>query len=144
MTETSSAVIAVPLNFEAPVHHQSGALSIGVPLPSVEARIVDPQTGDSVPNGEQGELELRGPQTIPGYWKNPEATASTLPGGRLRTGDGAIMDRAGWVYLVDRLKDQINTAGYKVWPREVEDAPTNTRRCARPLSSEYPTTTEAR
>jgi long-chain acyl-CoA synthetase len=122
MTETSSAVIAVPLGVEAPIHGPSGTLSIGVPLPLLDARIVTPRTGELVPYGEQGELELTGPQIIPGYWHNPEATASTLPSGHLRTGDGAIMDEAGWVYLVDRLKDQINTSGYKVWPREVEDA----------------------
>ena len=120
MTETSSAVIGVPLGVEAPVHGPTGTLSIGVPLPNLTARVVDPE-GTPVPYGEQGELELSGPQVIPGYWNNAEATAGTMPGGRLRTGDGAIMDDHGWVYLVDRLKDQINTSGYKVWPREVED-----------------------
>ncbi len=58
---------------------------------------------------------------VPGYWRNPDATAATMPEGRLRTGDGAIIDEQGWIYLVDRLKDQINSSGYKVWPREVED-----------------------
>ena len=58
---------------------------------------------------------------IPGYWHNEEATERTLPGGRLHTGDVAVIDDEGWVYLVDRIKDQINTSGYKVWPREVED-----------------------
>ena len=121
MTETSSAVIAVPLGVHAPVHKASGTLSIGLTLPGVTARIVD-AAGQALPPGEQGELELSGPQVIPGYWRNPEATAATMPGGRLRTGDVAIIDDAGWVYLVDRLKDQINVSGYKVWPREVEDA----------------------
>ena len=121
MTETTSAVIAVPLGIEAPVHEASGTLSIGVPLPNLTARVVD-QQGRPVPYGDQGELELSGPQVVPGYWDKPEDTASTMPEGRLRTGDGAIMDDRGWVYLVDRLKDQINTSGYKVWPREVEDA----------------------
>ena len=73
------------------------------------------------PYGEQGELELSGPAVVPGYWNNPEETERTMPGGRLRTGDGAIMDEDGYVFLVDRLKDQINVSGYKVWPREVED-----------------------
>lgn len=109
-----------PLGVEAPVHGPTGTLSIGVPLPNLTARVVDPEA-TPVPYGEQGELELSGPQVIPGYWNNAEATAGTMPGGRLRTGDGAIMDDHGWVYLVDRLKDQINTSGYKVWPREVED-----------------------
>ena len=121
MTETSSAVVAVPPGVDAPVHEASGTLSIGVPLPGVRARVVDPE-GNPLPAGEQGELELSGPAVVPGYWHNDEATAATMPGGRLRTGDVAILDEQGWVYLVDRLKDQINTSGYKVWPREVEDA----------------------
>ncbi len=121
MTETSSAIIAVPLGAEAPVHEPSGTLSIGVPLPDMEARVLD-EHGKPLPPGEQGELELTGPQLMNGYWRKPEITAETMPGGRLRTGDVAIIDEAGWVYLVDRLKDQINVSGYKVWPREVEDA----------------------
>ncbi|WP_432253695.1 class I adenylate-forming enzyme family protein [Streptomyces sp. HNM1019] len=120
MTETTSAVIAVPPGRRAPVHQPSGTLSIGVPLPNITARVVDVQ-GRPVASGEQGELELSGPQVVPGYWGNPEATEHTMPRGRLRTGDGAIIDEQGWVYLVDRLKDQINVSGYKVWPREVED-----------------------
>lgn len=121
MTETSSAVIAVPPGVRAPVHQPSGTLSIGVPLPNLNARVVD-AGGTPLPPGEQGELELSGPAVVPGYWNKPEATSATMPGGRLRTGDGAIIDEQGWVYLVDRLKDQINVSGYKVWPREVEDA----------------------
>ena len=120
MTETTSAVIAVPPGVRAPVHKESGTLSIGIPLPNMAARVVDPN-GNPVPFGVQGELELTGQQVIPGYWNQPEATEQTLPRGRLRTGDGAIIDERGWVYLVDRLKDQINSSGYKVWPREVED-----------------------
>ncbi|MFF8475118.1 class I adenylate-forming enzyme family protein [Streptomyces sp. NPDC015414] len=121
MTETTSAVIAVPPGDRAPVHLPSGTLSIGKPLPRLTARVVDLH-GDPVPSGEQGELELSGPQVVPGYWDKPEATRRTMPEGRLRTGDVAVIDEQGWVYLVDRLKDQINVSGYKVWPREVEDA----------------------
>jgi len=120
MTETTSGVVAVPRGHAAPVHGPSGTLSVGVPLPGIEARVLDPE-GNPLPPGEQGELELSGPQIVPGYWRKPEATAATMPEGRCRTGDGAIIDEDGWVYLVDRLKDQINTSGYKVWPREVED-----------------------
>ena len=121
MTETTSGVIAVPPGLRAPVDEASGTLSIGVPLPGIDASVVDP--GDQpLPAGEQGELVLSGPQIVSGYWRNEQATASTMPGGRLHTGDVAVMDEAGWVYLVDRLKDQINASGYKVWPREVEDA----------------------
>jgi long-chain acyl-CoA synthetase len=121
MTETTSAVIAVPLGSRAPVHAASGTLSAGLPFPGVQVRVLDPG-GNPLPAGEQGELEVTGPSVVPGYWQNPEATATTMPGGRLRTGDGAVVDEQGWVYLVDRLKDQINVSGYKVWPREVEDA----------------------
>lgn len=121
MTETTSAVIAVPPGRRAPIHLPSGTLSIGLPLPHLTARVVDLH-GRPVPSGEQGELELSGPQVVPGYWRKAEATAQTMPEGRLRTGDVAIIDEQGWVYLVDRLKDQINVSGYKVWPREVEDA----------------------
>ena len=121
MTETSSGVVAVPPGVRAPVDAESGSLAIGIPLPLVEARIVD-ERGDQVPTGTPGELELAGPQIISGYLGRPEDTAKTFPGGRLRTGDVAIMDAAGWIHLVDRLKDQINVSGYKVWPREVESA----------------------
>ncbi|QKW09867.1 AMP-binding protein [Streptomyces sp. NA04227] len=121
MTETTSAVIAVPLGGRAPVHPPSGTLSIGLPLPHLTARVVD-SSGRPVPDGEEGELELSGPQVVPGYWGKPEATRRTMPQGRLRTGDVAVIDERGWVFLVDRLKDQINVSGYKVWPREVEDA----------------------
>ncbi|MGA9872405.1 MAG: AMP-binding protein [Rhodococcus sp. (in: high G+C Gram-positive bacteria)] len=121
MTETSSGVIAVPPGSRAPVDAASGALSIGKALPHAEIRIVDPE-GSPLPDGTQGELEIAGPQVVSGYWRKPDATGATFPGGRLRTGDVAIRDEAGWIYLVDRLKDQINVSGYKVWPREVEGA----------------------
>lgn len=121
MTETASAVIAVPPGAVAPVDPGSGTLAIGVPLPNLVARVVG-LDGTPVPAGEPGELELSGPQVTPGYLNKPAETAAALPGGRLRTGDVAIMDAAGWIYLVDRMKDQINVSGYKVWPREVEDA----------------------
>src|SRR5690606_26106636 len=120
MTETTSACIGVPPGVEAPVHEPTGSLAIGLPFPGLEVRVVDP-TGNDVPAGSPGELELRGAHVVPGYWENEQATADTFPGGALRTGDGAVLDEQGWVYIVDRLKDQINTSGYKVWPREVEE-----------------------
>jgi long-chain acyl-CoA synthetase len=86
----------------------------------VRLRTIDP-AGDPTAPGVAGELEISGPQVVSGYWRNPEASTATMPGGRLRTGDVAIIDDQGWVYIVDRLKDQINVSGYKVWPREVED-----------------------
>ena len=121
MTETTAGGIAVPLGREAPVHAPSGTLSIGVPMQDVRVRIIAPD-GTPLPPGEEGELEFCAPQVVPGYWQNPDATAATFPGGRLRTGDVAVMDEQGWIYLVDRLKDLINASGFKVWPREVEDA----------------------
>ena len=121
MTETTSAVVAVPRGQDAPIHGASGSLSIGVPLPNLTAYVVD-HTGWRLASGLEGELVLSGPQVVPGYWNKPDATASTMPDGQLHTGDGAVIDEDGWVFLLDRLKDQINVSGYKVWPREVEDA----------------------
>lgn len=120
LTETNSPSHAVPRGARAPVDPGSGALSIGVPVFNTRVRILDPD-GNAVPVGEIGEIAIRGPQVVPGYWQKPEATAAALPGGELRTGDVGFMDEAGWFYLVDRKKDMINAAGYKVWPREVED-----------------------
>ncbi|MBO0678754.1 AMP-binding protein [Mycolicibacterium sp. S2-37] len=121
MTESTAGVIAVPPGTEAPVDETSGSLSVGIALPRVRLRTIDPAGTPTAP-GASGELEISGPQVVSGYWRNPEASASTMPGGRLRTGDVAMIDEQGWVYIIDRLKDQINVSGYKVWPREVEDA----------------------
>ncbi|MGI5467745.1 class I adenylate-forming enzyme family protein [Streptomyces sp. CA-132043] len=120
LTETNSPTHAVPLGAQAPVDPVSGALSVGVPVFNTVVRILD-EHGEEVPVGEIGEIATSGPQVVPGYWNKPEATAAALPGGELRTGDVGFMDAAGWFYLVDRKKDMINAAGYKVWPREVED-----------------------
>ncbi|WP_151952298.1 class I adenylate-forming enzyme family protein [Brevibacterium sp. Marseille-P9724] len=120
MTEITSAIIASPPGHRAPVHSASGTLSVGVPLPNVDAAVIG-LDGSELPPGEEGELAVAGPQVISGYWNNPEATEKTIVDGMLRTGDSAIMDEYGWIYLVDRLKDQINASGFKVWPREVED-----------------------
>ncbi|MGH3341856.1 MAG: class I adenylate-forming enzyme family protein, partial [Carbonactinosporaceae bacterium] len=119
LTETNSPSHAVPLGRRAPVDPTSGALSIGVPLFNNAARIVD-ANGADVPPGEVGEIAIRGPEVVPGYWNRPEATAHALPGGELRTGDVGFMDGDGWFYVVDRKKDMIIASGYKVWPREVE------------------------
>ncbi|MGD0373573.1 MAG: AMP-binding protein [Streptosporangiaceae bacterium] len=120
LTETNSPSHAVPLGKKAPVDPNSGALSVGVPVFNTVVRILD-DDGKEVPVGEIGEIATAGPQVIPGYWNKPQETAEGLPGGELRTGDVGFMDSSGWFYLVDRKKDMINAAGYKVWPREVED-----------------------
>jgi long-chain acyl-CoA synthetase len=120
LTETNSPTHAVPMGKKAPVDQNSGALSIGVPVFSTVVRVLD-DGGKEVPVGETGEIAVSGPQVVPGYWNKPEETEESMPGGELRTGDVGFMDADGWFYLVDRKKDMINAAGYKVWPREVED-----------------------
>jgi long-chain acyl-CoA synthetase len=115
LTETS------PLTHANPVG-RAKAGSIGVPLPDTDARIVDLETGADVEPGASGELLIRGPQVMKGYWQRPEATAEAISDGWLHTGDVATMDPEGYFAIVDRKKDMINTAGFKVWPREVEEA----------------------
>ncbi|HEY6891844.1 MAG TPA: AMP-binding protein, partial [Solirubrobacter sp.] len=113
LTETTSPSHAVPLSRRAPVDESTGALSVGVPVFDTDSRIVG-EDGAELAVGEIGEIVTRGPQVVPGYWR--------LDGfDELATGDVGFMDADGWFYLVDRKKDQINAAGYKVWPREVED-----------------------
>src|SRR5262245_3687111 len=96
--------------------------SIGKPLVDTEAKIVDLATGtEELPDGEPGELVVRGPQVMKGYWNNPETTAEVLRGGLLHTGDIAVRDREGYFTLVDRKKDIIKTSGFLVYPAEVEE-----------------------
>ncbi|WP_072688188.1 AMP-binding protein [Rhodococcus marinonascens] len=120
LTETSAPCVVVPANLEAPVDPSSGTLAIGLPLPSAMIRITGEDGGDLDPM-EVGEITVEGPMVVPAYWNMPDATAESLPGGRLLTGDVGFMDAKGWVYVVDRKKDMINASGFKVWPREVED-----------------------
>ena len=120
LTETSSPTHAVPLGSKAPVDPTSGALSVGVPVFNTFVRVID-EEGNDVPAGEVGEFASSGPQVVAGYWGQPDATAESIPGGELRTGDVGFMNTDGWYFLVDRKKDMINASGYKVWPREVED-----------------------
>jgi long-chain acyl-CoA synthetase len=120
LTETTSPSHCVPIGSRAPVDPASGALSVGVPVYGTVVRVVD-EAGDDVPAGEVGELVTAGPQVVPGYWQRPDETEHALPDGQLHTGDVGFMDADGWFYVVDRKKDQINAAGFKVWPREVED-----------------------
>ncbi len=96
--------------------------SIGVPWPDTDAKIVDLETGTrELPPGEVGELVVKGPQVMKGYWKMPEETAQVLRDGWLYTGDIAKMDEDGYFYIVDRKKDLIKYKGYSVYPRELED-----------------------
>jgi long-chain acyl-CoA synthetase len=120
LTETTSATHIAPIGVATPIDPTSGALSIGLPVFDTACEIHD-DDGRPLPPGEIGQLVIGGPEVVPGYWQKPEETANAFPDGRLRTGDVGFMDRAGWFYLVDRSKDLILAAGYKVWPREVED-----------------------
>ncbi|MFI9185324.1 AMP-binding protein [Streptomyces goshikiensis] len=120
LTESTAACATVPAHREAPVDPVSGTLSVGVPGADTVVRVLD-EHGAELPFGETGEIVVRGPQVVPGYWGLPAETALTFPDGELRTGDVGFMDADGWLYVVDRKKDMINASGFKVWPREVED-----------------------
>lgn len=122
LTETTSPSHMNPLGVRASVDPESGALSIGFPVPNTYARIMDIEAGTTeMPPGEIGELAIKGPGVVPGYWGKPEETAKAIRDGWLYTGDIVKMDKDGWFYVVDRKKDLIIVSGYKVWPRDVED-----------------------
>jgi long-chain acyl-CoA synthetase len=96
--------------------------SIGLPLPDTDARIFDAETGTKeLKAGEIGELAVKGPQVMKGYWRNPEETANVLRNGWLYTGDIGKMDENGYFYITDRKKDLIKYKDYSVYPREIED-----------------------
>jgi phenylalanine ammonia-lyase len=95
--------------------------SIGAPIENVEMRVVEPETGAEVPTGESGELVVRGPNVMLGYWNRPEATARAIRNGWFHTGDIGRVDEDGYFYIVDRLKDMVNVGGLKVYPVEVEN-----------------------
>lgn len=114
LTETS------PLTHANPIE-KAKAGSIGIPLTDTDAKVIDLKTGADLFTGQEGELVLRGPQIMKGYWGKPEATETALAGGWFHTGDVVRMDEEGYFFIVDRVKDMINSGGYKVWPREVEE-----------------------
>jgi long-chain acyl-CoA synthetase len=112
LTETSPVVSLVPF-------HRNKRESIGVPVPGTDIRVVD-SDGRDVPDGEPGELLVKGPQVMQGYWQRPDETARVLRQGWLATGDVARVDEEGYVYIVDRKKDLILVSGFNVYPNEVE------------------------
>ncbi|WP_374711303.1 long-chain-fatty-acid--CoA ligase [Symbiobacterium terraclitae] len=112
---------ASPVTHANPIWGRRKEGSIGLPWPETECRIVDPETGEDVPVGEVGELLIRGPQVMKGYWNQPEATAEALRDGWLHTGDMARMDEEGYFYIADRKKDLIIAGGFNIYPREVEE-----------------------
>jgi long-chain acyl-CoA synthetase len=118
LSETSPAVTINPIN--GPIKEQS----IGQPLPGTIVSLRDPADPlKEVPFGEKGEICIKGPQVMKGYWNRPKETAEQMtPDGFLRTGDIAIMDEEGFLFIVDRIKDLIICSGYNVYPRNVEEA----------------------
>ena len=118
LTETSPVTHVNPI--DEPKKNRPG--SIGIPICDTEARIVDVDTGSvDSPPGTVGELVIRGPQVMLGYWNDPMENHLVLRDGWLYTGDIATMDSDGYFRIVDRKKDMINVSGFKVWPREVEE-----------------------
>jgi long-chain acyl-CoA synthetase len=117
LSEASPVTHVNPLD---PLTNRPG--TIGLPLPDTEARIMDPVTGtEELPAGAVGELVVRGPQVMKGYYNNPQETARALRHGCLYTGDLARRDRDGYFQIVDRKKDIIKTSGFLVYPAEVEE-----------------------
>jgi long-chain acyl-CoA synthetase len=114
LTETSPVVCFNPM--DGPDKPDS----IGIPVPGTEVRLVD-DAGRPVPPGEPGELVVRGPQVMSGYWQQPEESARALRDGWLHTGDIAVMDADGFFRIVDRKKDMILVSGFNVYPNEVEE-----------------------
>jgi long-chain acyl-CoA synthetase len=113
---------ASPVTHVNPIFGARKKGTIGLPLADTEARIVDLETGRDLPVGQAGELIIRGPQVMAGYWRRPEETAAVLKDGWLYTGDVATMDADGYFAIVDRKKDMIKTKGENVYPRDVEEA----------------------
>ncbi len=113
LTETSPAS-----TFNHEYEYRAG--SVGTPIDLVDMRVVD-EDDREVPPGAWGEVVFRGPNVMLGYWNRPEDTRTAMRGGWFHTGDVGYVDDAGYLYLVDRMKDMINTAGLKIWPREVEE-----------------------
>jgi long-chain acyl-CoA synthetase len=120
MTELTAPSHLAPAKGPIPVDPQSGALSVGIPTPGTDVIVVDDVRRPLGP-GEHGEVVVRGPAVMAGYWRKPVETGEVLVGGWMHTGDIGFFDETGWFYLVDRKKDMISASGFKVWPREVED-----------------------
>lgn len=112
---------ASPVTHCNPIHGKRKIGTIGVPIPSTECRVLDLETHEPLPIGSIGELSVKGPQVMQGYWNRPEETSSVLKDGWLLTGDVGLMDEDGFVRIIDRIKDVIIAGGYNIYPREVEE-----------------------
>ena len=122
MMEGYGLTEAGPVTHLNPVRGKRPLGSMGMPLPSTQARVMDPETGvQELPAGEVGELAIKGPQVMQGYWQRPEETEAVLRDGWLYTGDLARQDEDGYFYIVERKKDLIISGGYNIYPREVEE-----------------------
>jgi malonyl-CoA/methylmalonyl-CoA synthetase len=108
------------MNFSNPLHGKRKPGSIGLPLPKLEVRTVDPDTGKDVKPGQTGEFWLKGPAITPGYWRKPEETDKAFEQGWFKTGDLGHMDEEGYYYLTDRIKHIIISGGENISPKEVE------------------------
>jgi long-chain acyl-CoA synthetase len=111
---------ASPVTHCNPVFGDRRIGTIGLPLPETISAIVDEDTGEFVAPGERGEIVVKGPQVMQGYWNRPDETAKVLKGGWLHTGDVGVMSDDGYFTIVDRIKDIIIASGYKIFPRDVE------------------------
>jgi len=112
---------ASPVTHANPIWGKRKIGTIGLPFPDTDCLVVDPETGEPLPPGRIGELAIRGPQVMKGYWNRPEETAKALRDGWLYTGDLATMDEDGYFAIVDRIKDVIIAGGFNIYPREVEE-----------------------
>jgi malonyl-CoA/methylmalonyl-CoA synthetase len=108
------------MNFSNPVRGKRKPGSIGLPLPALEVRVVDPGTGRDVTPGQTGEIRLKGPAISPGYWRKPAESAEAFENGWFKTGDLGHIDEDGYYYLTDRIKHIIISGGENISPKEVE------------------------
>ncbi|MDF2626721.1 MAG: long-chain fatty-acid-CoA ligase [Symbiobacteriaceae bacterium] len=135
LTETS------PVTHSNPMKGRRVPGSVGLPYADTDVRIIDLETGEDVPLGQEGEVLLRGPQVMKGYWNKPEETAEILKDGWLYTGDIGKMDEDGYLYIVDRKKDMIIAGGFNIYPREIDEIlfqhPAVLEACSVGLSDEY-------
>ena len=115
MTEAS------PVTHANPIWGMRKVGSVGIPFPDTDCKVADPDTGEELPVGAVGEIAVRGPQVMKGYWNRPDETAKVLRDGWLFTGDMGTMDEDGYFKIVDRKKDIIIASGFNVYPREIEE-----------------------
>jgi long-chain acyl-CoA synthetase len=116
LTECTMGAVANP-----PFRNKVRPGSVGLPIADTEVKIVNPATDEEVPVGQDGEICIRGPQVMAGYWNRPDATSEVLRDGWLHTGDVGRLDGDGYLFITDRIKDMVIYKGYNVYPRELEE-----------------------